>query len=80
MKNEIINKKLIQTAYSKNIKVHIKLTDESWRNGFVLNITPDFFIFQDPVNGDESIFFLVLDKVEPYLKRIKKEGENGTRR
>ena len=33
--NETLNKQLIQTAFSKQLEIHLKLTDGSWRNGIV---------------------------------------------
>lgn len=68
MNNEIITRKLIETAYSKQIKVHLNLTDGSWRNGYVKEVKPEFFMFVDRVNNEEPIFFLELKDVSPYLE------------
>jgi len=70
MSDEIrkINKEKILTAFSGKIKLHISLKDGSWRNGFVFETSADFFIFEDNVNGKESIFFLELKEVHPYLE------------
>ncbi len=77
MKNEDmkINEEKINKAFNSNLKIHIDLRDGSWRNGYIKEISADFFMFEDMVNGEEPIFFLELKKVEPYLN--KKEGENA---
>jgi len=63
-KNENEDKILI--SLKNNLKVHIILKDNSWRNGYVIETSPDFFMFEDKENGIEPIFFLDLEKVEPY--------------
>ena len=70
MNNEIkkLNEEKIAEAFSKDIKLHISLKDESWRNGFVKEVSDSFFIFDDVVNGKEAIFFLELKEVSPYLE------------
>ena len=65
--------KRIYLAFSKKIKIHIKLKDESWRNGYVKNISPDFFIFDDRVHGIEGIFYLELKRVKPFTEANLKE-------
>ena len=62
------NEEIISLALTKNLKVHLVLKDKSWRNGFVKEISADFFIFEDLINGREPIFFLELIKVEPYME------------
>lgn len=85
MKNEItsemvdIEKEKILLAYNSNLLLHIKLKNETWRNGYVRKIEGDFFIFEDKVNGIEPVFWIELLKVEPYMEVNKKEKENGDR-
>jgi len=69
MKNEIrkLNEEKIKEAFKNSTKIHITLKNETWRNGYVKDIKTDFFIFEDIVNGIEPIFFLDLEKVEPYI-------------
>ena len=62
-----LNEEKIREAYKNSTKIHITLKDKTWRNGYVKEIRPDFFIFSDDVNGNEPIFFLELKKVEPYV-------------
>lgn len=79
MKDEIrkLNEEKIRLAKENHTKIHLILRDKTWRNGYVKEISGDFFIFEDDVNGDEPIFFLELSKVEPYIEPEKKGGENG---
>ena len=64
MKHE---EKLLLSLKNK-LKVHIVLTDGSWRNGFVRDISADFFMFEDAVNGLEPLFFLDLKAIEPFME------------
>ncbi len=70
--NDTINKKVILTALDSKLKLHIKLTDGQWRNGYVVKVETDFFIFNDMLNGDEPTFFLQLEKVEPFVEGVRK--------
>ena len=68
--NRKLNEEKIYEAFSKGIKLHLILRDNSWRNGFVREISADFFIFDDRENGKEPIFFLELVKAEPYMEEV----------
>jgi len=70
MKNEKTkeNRRILNEAKNNSTKLHIVLTDSSWRNGFVKKVKADFFVFEDMINGEEPIFFLQLKKVEPYMQ------------
>ncbi len=71
MKDEIrkLNEEKIKEAKENSTKLHLILKDKTWRNGYVKEIKADFFIFEDSINGQEPIFFLELNKVEPYIKK-----------
>jgi len=71
--NEEKNERKIFLAWKNNIKLHITLSDNSWRNGYVFDMSADFFFFEDKVNGREPIFFLDLKRVEPYNEQDKEE-------
>ena len=76
MKHEIIsNERLIELAHSKQIKIHLVLNDGTWRNGFVVEINPNFFMFKDDKNLEEPFFFLQIKNVEPFTED-KKRVEN----
>jgi hypothetical protein len=66
-----INEQKILKAFKSKLKVHIILKGRSWRNGFVKEIHPDFFIFKDIENDEEAFFFLEVYNVEPYMEEIK---------
>ena len=69
MEKEIrkLNEEKIREAYKNSTKIHITLKNKTWRNGYVKEIHPDFFVFYDNENGIEPIFFLEVHKVEPFL-------------
>jgi len=72
-----INKEKVIKAFESNLKLHIKLKNSSWRNGFVKSIEADFFIFEDNMNGEEPFFWIELLKVDPCLELNKEVRENG---
>jgi len=77
MKNEkeiIDNEQLVRLAFSKNIKVHLTLTNNSWRNGNIIAVYPDFFLFKDIENLEEPFFYMQVRTIEPYLN-LKKEKD-----
>jgi hypothetical protein len=69
--NEVLNEQLIKTAFSKTIKVHLKLRDGTFRNGFVTKLSPDFFLFSDDKRKLESFFYLQVRGVDPFTESDK---------
>ena len=65
------NEEKILLSFQKAIKLHLLLKNGDWRNGYVKELSSDFFVFTDDVNGSEPIFFMELKKVEPYLEEGK---------
>jgi hypothetical protein len=63
------NHELILFSFENKTMIHLALKDKSWRNGFVKEIKPDFFMFEDRENGIEPIFYLQVYKVSPYADR-----------
>lgn len=58
----------ILLGFENNLKLHIVLKNNQWRNGYVVELGADYFIFNDKKNGIEPIFFLELKKVEPFME------------
>jgi len=67
MKEMNINEKL-EYAFTNSIRVHLKLTDGSWRNGLIKEIGNEFIIFDDKVNGKESLFLMEVFDVKPFME------------
>ena len=70
-----LNEEKVLLGFSKKIKLHLVLQDNTWRNGFVTEMSADYFLFEDAVNGVEPIFFLDLKRVEPYSEDDRKKEE-----
>ena len=68
--NEEMNLKeaKINSALKNSTKLHLNLKDRTFRNGYVIKLGADFFLFHDDVNGNEPIFFLELYNVEPVME------------
>jgi len=76
MKHEI--KEELQESFKLKQKIHLKLKDGSWRNGKVIRIENNYFVFKDFKNKEEGFFFLEIIKISPYIPRsLNKEGENA---
>lgn len=66
-----MNEEKINSAFNNKTKVHITLRNKSWRNGIITYIGADFFIIEDMINGQDPIFFLDLDKIEPFKEDVR---------
>ena len=76
MREEDINEQKIRVAYSKQIEIHISLKDGSWRNGFVKELYPDFFLFWDWKDKEnEPVFYMELSNVRPFIREEKRKDE-----
>ena len=77
MNYELIKEKLNE-AFNSNTKLHLKLKNNTWRNGFIISIRTNFFIFKDDQNEEEeSFFFLEVVDLNPYIK--KEESGDGSK-
>ncbi len=66
-----INEEKISLALQKALKLHIVKKDGIWRNGYVKELSADFFLFVDDVVGQEPIFFLEISTIEPFMEGKK---------
>ena len=75
-------KKRVEIFLDKEIPAHIILNDDTWLNGYVLNIYDDYFDFLDRKQGDRPVFFVdirLFDFFKGDFNTLKKkEGNNGT--
>ena len=56
--------------FNKKIIVHVIKTSGTFYNGLILEISKDFFIINDRVNGKQFVFFNELKKpIEPYTNK-----------
>lgn len=56
--------------FNKKIIVHVIKTSGTFYNGLILEISKDFFIINDRVNGKQFVFFNELKKpIEPYINK-----------
>lgn len=68
---QILNNRLIGLAFSKQLKIHLVLKDNSWRNGFVTKVFGDTFDFKDSQNSEESFFYVEVKAVEPFRSKTQ---------
>lgn len=77
MKQEI--KEELKEVLNNNQVIHLKLKDNSWRNGKVVRIENNYFVFKDFKNKEEGFFFHEVVKISPYIKHSSDKWvvENG---
>lgn len=71
MENENDNEyKRAEFFFNKRTIVHIAKKSGIFFNGLILEISKDFFIINDRVNGKQFVFFNELKKpIEPYINK-----------
>lgn len=75
-KNET-NEIRMKESYENNSIIHITLIDGTWRNGVIISISKNYFVFQDRENKFEEAFFLhELKNIEPYITKEESGDEN----
>lgn len=52
--------------------VHIKYKKEHWKNGHIKEISSDFFMIDEFMDGELAVFFLEIYEVEEYTKDFSK--------
>lgn len=77
MKNE--TKEELKEVLNNNQVIHLKLKDNSWRNGKIVRIENNYFVFKDFKNKEEGFFFHEVVRISPYIKNSSDKGvvENG---
>lgn len=63
------NEKLAEYFYKLGQKVHIELTNNSFYNGTIHEISSDFLLLDDQVVGEIPIFYVQITKFEPFVER-----------
>ena len=62
---ELLRKK-VDIYFILGTKVHIKKTDGIWKRGIIKEISADFFIIEEALQGAMPIFFQELRGIEPF--------------
>ncbi len=69
------NEELIRQRvnYFFNIKkaVHIKFKKGNWKNGEIIEISSDFFMLDEFLEGPQPIFFLQIEDIDPYNTKVE---------
>lgn len=73
MKNETHNENEYKRAkffFNKKTIIHVTKKSGTFYNGLILEISKEFFIINDRVNGKQFIFFNELKRpLEPYINK-----------
>ena len=72
-----MNEEMIKRAeyfFKDKLLVHIKTKKGGFYNGIIKEMSADFFILNERLLGEMPIFFLEIERIEPYNNPTKKEG------
>lgn len=58
------------------IKIHVSYINGKWMRGLIKEVSSDFFILDETLNGMMPIFFLEIKDIEPYKEKTR-EDKNG---
>ena len=84
MKNEnedvLVLQQKVKHYKELGVPIHLKYKKGFWKNGHILEISADFFMINEFLEGEFPVFFLELEYIEEYKKEIetitkKKEGK-----
>ena len=68
--NEIdILKQKVNIFYKNMTLVHISLKNGFWKRGYITELSADFFMLDETLEGLQPIFFQELKNIEPWRKR-----------
>jgi hypothetical protein len=73
--NEMLMRKKVQFFYDSKEAVHVSYKKGYWKNGYIKEISYDFFIIDDFMDGDIPVFYLELNDISIYTPD-KKRVEN----
>lgn len=74
MTEEMIRQK-IEFFFKNNKAVHIQFKKGNWKNGQIEEISSDFFMLKEFLEGLQPIFFSQIEDVNVFI--IKKEARDG---
>ena len=72
MKNEEEMKMKANVFLKSEIPVHVDFRQGYWKNGKILEVSSDFFLLEERLEGRMPIFFIEINDIKPF-KEIKKE-------
>lgn len=58
-----------QFYFERNLMVHVKVNSGSFYNGFIVEISSDFFMINDRRLGHMPVFFMEVKDIEKYEVR-----------
>lgn len=58
--------------YDAGRPVHIKFKKGYWKNGNITELSSDFFIIDEFLEGNLPVFFLEIEKIDEYTKDFNK--------
>lgn len=72
---EILQKRL-QYFFDKQIPIHVTLKENKFLNGYVKEVSADFFILDDFKEGEQPVFYIEIlpNGINAYKKEEKKDG------
>jgi len=57
--------------YKNSIPVHIKFKENYWKRGLITELSSDFFLLDERMEGKMPIFFLEIEDIREFKEREK---------
>ena len=70
----LLIKQKCEIYFDNHQSVHVVLKSGEWLNGKIEELNGDLFTIIEFKKGEMPVFFIEIQKIEPYID-IKKEGE-----
>lgn len=68
--NEEILRKKVGVFFKQQIPIHIKFKKKShWMRGYILELSADYFVLNEFIQGEQPVFFVECETIEPYQQR-----------
>ncbi len=67
-------KKKAQVFFDNSISVHVQKKSGEWLNGYISEVSSDFFMLNERLKGDLPVFFLEIESIEKYVLPSEAKG------
>jgi hypothetical protein len=67
----ILVKQKIQYFFDNKIPIHLKLKKDTWKNGTIIELSSDFLMLEENLEGIQPIFFLEIEDVTAFKRSEK---------
>lgn len=67
--NEVLLKKKVDLFFKDKTKVHISYNKGYWKRGYITEVSSDFFMLDETLEGLFPVFFIEIKSVDKFNER-----------